>query len=266
MSNAQKNRTSQPETDGSVLNGTGDLAIDTERMGKICKKLKEPDPWPKRFSQTVKERHDKIIRRANEIKEQEFVLVLWKEVRHALTNLSLARRDEFEREFLPLIQEALGGTGDNNEGASPADLPIHVAYLGAEGQPYCEAMVTLMKQADALTFTFDQLSARDPPPSRLAEINKSFEQDKVLAVATVEAGRRVAETAVDDLLADRFQEVRKSSGLTAEEENRGRLLLSRGVTTDTPTYEPLGWGNVSRDAERALRKLCFAGDTHGKDH
>lgn len=185
---------------------------------------------------------------------------------HILTTLRLARREAFEGGFLPLIQEALGGTGDNNEGANLANQPLHVAYLGAEGQPYCEAMVTLMKQADALIFTFDQLSARSPPPSRLSEINASFQQDKGLAAATVEAGRRVAETAVDDLLADRFQEVRSSSSLTAEEENKGRLLLSKGVTSDTPTHEPLGWGNVSRDAERALKKLCFAGDIHGKDH
>lgn len=52
--------------------------IDAERMGKICKKLKEPDPWPNRFSQTIKEQHNTILRRVDEMKEQEFVLVLWK--------------------------------------------------------------------------------------------------------------------------------------------------------------------------------------------
>ncbi|KIW20892.1 hypothetical protein PV08_01471 [Exophiala spinifera] len=237
------------EAGESVHNASGDLAIDTERMGKICKKLKEPDLWPKRFAQIIKEQQNNITKKIKEMTAQD-----------------LALQEEFDRGFLPLIQEALGGAGASNEASNLATQPIHVAYLGAEGQPYCEAMITLMKQADALIFALDQLSARTPPPSRLSDINMSFEQDKAAAVATIEAGRRVAETAVEDLLADRLQEVRSSTGLTAEEENRGKILLSKGVTSDTPILEPMGWGNVSRDAERALRKLCFAGDIHAKDH
>ncbi|KAJ9495147.1 hypothetical protein H2202_009397 [Exophiala xenobiotica] len=247
-----------PEGGGIADGGAGDLAtivlsliitsIDAERMGKICEKLKEPDPWPERFSRKIKERHDGVMKKLKDIKEQN----------------RTSKRD-FEAGFLPLIQEALGCIGDHTA-ASQSTRPVHVQHLGAEGQPYCEALVNLMKHSDAVIFAFDQLSGRTPEPSRLPEINASLKKDREVAVATVEAGKRVAEADVENLLADRFQEVRSPVGISAEEKQRGRMLLSRGVNGDTSTKEPLGWGNIARDAERALEKLCFAGQKHAKDH
>lgn len=166
---------------------------------------------------------------------------------------------------MPLITEALGGI-DENEAANPSNKTIHVDFLGAEGQPFCDGLIKLMKQSDALISAFHQLSACQQQQSSLREIHTSFKKEKDIAVATIEAGRRLAEADVENLLADRFQEVRSPPGLNAQEQQSGRMLLSRGNNESTPRKEPRGWGNVARDAERAMAKLYFAGEKHSKEH
>ncbi|KAI1612099.1 hypothetical protein EDD36DRAFT_274547 [Exophiala viscosa] len=239
---------SQPESSAFSDIYARELAIDTERMGKICEKLKEPDPWPSRFSKTIEQRHEGIVNKLKESREN-----------------NAADKAAFEHEFLPLIQKALGGI-DGKDEVNPANTAIHVDFLGAERQPYCEGLVNLMKQSDALIRAFDQLSAREAEQSRFGEIITSFKKEKDVAVATVQAGRQVAEADVENLLADRFQNIRSPSGLKAEEQQRGRMLLSRGINLPTATRETVGWGNVARDAEKAMAKLCFAGHKHLKEH
>ncbi|KAK5036880.1 hypothetical protein LTR13_005260 [Exophiala sideris] len=255
---------SQPESNATSDTHARDLAIDTERMGKICQKLKEPDPWPSRFSRTIEERHEGIMNKLKKIRENKYTSTQ-ANTSPQLTANSAADKQTFKDEFLPLIQEAFEGI-DGKVEINPANTAIHVDFLGAEGQPYCEGLVSLMKQSDALIRAFDELSARKPQQSRLREINTSFKKEKDVAVATVEAGRRVAEADVENLLADKFQEVRTPPDLDAEEQQRGRMLLSRGVNKLTPTRETIGWGNVARDAEKAMAKLCFAGQKHLKQH
>lgn len=48
------------------------ISIDAERMGKICEKLKEPDPWPEEFSRNIRERHDGVRKKLKDIKEQKY--------------------------------------------------------------------------------------------------------------------------------------------------------------------------------------------------
>lgn len=172
-------------------------------------------------------------------------------------NGSVAAQEKFETELSPLLKSALGGVGEQGE-LFASTLPVHVQFLGAEGQPYCDSLVSLMKQADALLFAYDQLLAREPQVSRLQDLRASFKRDKEVATATVEAGKRVARADIDRLLADGLHEVQAPSGLSAEEKQRGRMLLQQGSDQESSAKEPLGWGNVARDVERAIEKLCFA--------
>jgi len=171
----------------------------------------------------------------------------------------------FETEFVPLIRTALGGLANSLDHSSSPSRLINVQYLGAEGQPYCEGLVNVLKQCDVLIFACDQLAGRSSQPSHLQDINASFKKDKELALATIEAGRRVAETDTEKLLADSFEEVRIPHGLTSEEELRGRLLLSRGFDKETSPKQPLGLGKIAGDAGRAIEKLCFAGLSNLRD-
>ncbi|KAL2416439.1 hypothetical protein ABEF95_016256 [Exophiala dermatitidis] len=233
------------------------LVLDPERMGQICEKLQEPDPWPRRFSESIKQRQESIRKKVDEIR---------------------VKRQAFEAAFAPLIQSALEGLGGDQDVPSAAaaaatlavrtPMPIHVPFLGAEGQPFCGGLVKLMQQSDALIFAYDQLSQRQVQTSRLENIKTCFDEDKQLAVATLEAGQAVATMEVERLLADGFHKVGDSHGLSAEDVQKGRMLLARGAAAGAGAdmtgkmghkEQPLGWGNVARDTEKAIEKLCYAG-------
>lgn len=176
----------------------------------------------------------------------------------------------FKNEFAPLISAALRGIGDDNNTYSssssspPASThPISVQFLGAEGQPYCDSMIKLMEQSGALIFAYDELAGREARPSRLREMGTSFNKDVAVTVATLDAGKKVAGWDIEKLLADRFQDVRTPQDLTGEDGHKGRMLLSRGASKEPPEKEPSGLGNIARDVEKAIERLCFAGQGHG---
>ncbi|EXJ77909.1 hypothetical protein A1O3_09068 [Capronia epimyces CBS 606.96] len=219
-------------------------------MGKICNKLKEPDPWPDQFAESMKGRQENITKKLKEFRLK-----------------STSDEQTFKAAFSPLMKTALAGLADDSATSpSSSAVPIHVPFLGPEGQPYCDGLVNLMRQSDTLTFAYDQLSGRGPQTSRLQDIRTSFEKDKEVAVATLEAGKQVAKIEIERLLADKFQEVRTPHDLTADDMNKGRLLLSRGAVNNTSLKQPLGWGNVARDTERAMENLCCAGQGNGRNH
>ncbi|KIW92379.1 uncharacterized protein Z519_07363 [Cladophialophora bantiana CBS 173.52] len=127
-------------------------------------------------------------------------------------------------------------------------------------------MVNLMKQSGALIFAYDELAGRPSHTSRLQETGASFEKDKGVSVATIEAGKKIAGMEIEKLLADRFQEVRDLHSLTGEEEQKGRLLLSHGTDKqEAALKQTLGWGNVARDTEMAIERLCFAGQVQASE-
>ncbi|KIW22669.1 60S ribosomal protein L15 [Cladophialophora immunda] len=221
-----------------------DLPFNQEKMDKIWEKLNTADPWPRQFGNVVKDKQSFLVTKLKKIKEK-----------NALDKQS------FDAEITPLLKSALGSfaSGVPTDPTSFA-APIQVQFLGAEGQMYCDAMVDLMKQSGALIFAYDELARRSSHQSRLQEIRASFEKDKEVSVSTIEAGKKVTSMDIEKLLADRLHEVRDPHGVTAEEEQKGRMLLSHGTDhQEAASKETLGWGNVARDAEMAMERLCFAG-------
>ncbi|OAL18405.1 hypothetical protein AYO22_10725 [Fonsecaea multimorphosa] len=227
-----------------------DPPFDQEKMDKIWEKLNKADPWPRQFGNVIKDRQSRLIKKLKEIKEK-----------NALDKQS------FEAEIAPLLSSALGGfaSGLPNDPTSFA-APIEVRFLGAEGQIYCEAMVDLMKQSGALIFAYDELAGRPAHTSRLQDIRTSFEKDTGVSASTIEAGRKVTGMEIEKLLADSLHEVRDLHGLTADEEQKGKMLLSHGMDQqEAASKHTLGWGNVARDTETAIERLCFAGHVQASD-
>lgn len=155
-----------------------------------------------------------------------------------------------------------------DEPSDPAafSLPIQVQYLGVERQPYSAAMSDLLVQSGLLLVAYDEIAGQQTHESRLAGVETSFKKDKQATESTIEAGKKVAVMEVEKLLTDRFNEVRLPYNLTGEEEHKGRLLLSRGGDKEEQPEQPLGWGNVASDMERAVEKLCFAGRPDSDGH
>ncbi len=155
-----------------------------------------------------------------------------------------------------------------DEHADPATFtfPIQVQYLGAEGQPFCDAMSDLMRHSGTLLVAYDELARRDAHKSRLEGVGASFKKDKGVTKSTIEAGKKVATTDIERLLVDRFNEVRLPQDLSGEEEHNGRLLLSRGTNKETQSKQSLGWGNVALDTEEVIGRLCYVGELDDGEH
>ncbi|OAP64010.1 hypothetical protein AYL99_03237 [Fonsecaea erecta] len=228
-----------------------DGPFDQEKIDKIWEKLNTADPWPIQFANVIRERQSGLNKKLTAIKEE-----------------SAWDKQSFEAEIAPLLQSALGGFASGLPSDPPdKPTPIHVQFLGAEGQMYCDAMVNLLKQSGALLFAYDELAGRPAYTSRLQETRTSFEKDKGVSVSSIEAGKKITGMEIEKLLADKFHEVRDLHGLTIEEEQKGRMLLSHGtdqqeaaVSKQTP-----GWGNIARDTEMAIERLCFAGHGQASD-
>lgn len=164
-------------------------------------------------------------------------------------------------EFLPLANSALVGLGDDPRILlSSAQVPRRIPFLGPEGQPFCNALVDLLKQSDSVIYVHGQLAKRAPQSPHIQGISAIFDGEKAVAAKTIHAGQQIVVTEMERLLADGFHEVRSGFNTpTAEEEQQGRLLLLRGMNQEAPEKQTRGWGSVARDTERAMEKLCFAG-------
>jgi hypothetical protein len=84
-------------------------------------------------------------------------------------------------------------------------------------------------------------------------------KDKQAASETFLAGKRVALRDVDFMLADRMNEVRGRSDITAEDEHKGRLLLSRHKDAMKEKRGNVGWGVIASGIEKYARKLDGVG-------
>ncbi|KAJ9615158.1 hypothetical protein H2200_001232 [Cladophialophora chaetospira] len=203
----------------------------------------KPDPWLGEFTNTVRARQDAVVERLKDVQDK-----------------SVLDKQAFDAEVAPLISAALGGLLDEHTDPASFTFPIQVRYLGAETQPFCDAMGELMRHSGTLLLAYDELARRNAHKSRLGEVEASFKKDKGVTESTIEAGKKVATTDIERLLVDRFNEARLPHDLTGEEEHKGRLLLSRGMSKETQSKQILGWGNVALDTESAIESLCYAGE------
>ncbi|OCT48649.1 hypothetical protein CLCR_05017 [Cladophialophora carrionii] len=219
------------------------LEDNQKKLKAFFDQVSKTNPWPGRFVKTVRSRQEAVLKKVEEIREK-----------------SVSDKKEFDAEMAPLLSAALGGLTDEPSDSASFSFPMQVRYLGAETQPYCEAMCGLLEQSGALVLAYDELAGRPTHKSRLDLIEASFKDDREATESTVAAGKKVAAFQIERLLTDRYNEVRTPHDLTAEEEHQGKVLLSHG-THENPQSKPTpGWGNVAVDTERAVGRLCFAGE------
>jgi hypothetical protein len=159
----------------------------------------------------------------------------------------------------PLINAALVIPADDAPQSAAAALPIQIREVGAAMQPFHEAMTGMKKDAQKLLDLYKKHVRRDTRASRLETITESFKKDKGVTEASVQAGAKVTQKEIENLLTDRFHEVRAGCEITDEEEKMGRLLLDQGATKDAKS-KTMGWGNVAMEVEDAVERLCLAGD------
>lgn len=152
-----------------------------------------------------------------------------------------------------------------------SESSINVGFPVIEHQELYEKTKALMIRSKNLVDIYQTLSntaAPAPDAVRLQNVQKVFEKDKESTRRSFAAGKNVALTDVQGMLADRYHEVRGRSGLHRDEEARGRTLLAKGKGADQEGETGgevnsegagqdvlMGWGNVAVDMQKAVKRL-----------
>lgn len=134
---------------------------------------------------------------------------------------------------------------------------LEVPFVAAGHQGFIEKLSELFKASYDLVNNFNDLVEQEQgiPQSRLEGFEQDTQGDEEAMLNMINSGRRVAARIVDAMLADRYNEVRGRSNLSREDEQQGRMLLSKGEEGHKEAHESMGWGNVAADARKAVHKL-----------
>ena len=178
--------------------------------------------------------------------------------RHIDTSDSLDGQVKFETDMIALFRQALLPleAAEANQDTPEEDGKLKVEFTAMGQQAYGDRVADLVDASQGLIDQYNKLTLQQPKKSRLDEIRTTFEKDKQSALAMIAAGRRVAATDIQDMLADRHHKVRGRGTITREEESKGRHLLSRGrLESDGVVDKGQGWGNVATEMKKAVAGL-----------
>ena len=156
-----------------------------------------------------------------------------------------------------MFRKALASLDDDEAPEAEDESVLEVPFVAAGHQNYIHEITQLVAASYELINTFDRLLKEENkiPNSRLENMKGDFLKDREAVLSTIEAGRRVAARDIQTMLSDRHNEVRGRSNLTREDEQKGRILLSKGEDDNKENHEAVGWGNVAADARKAVHKL-----------
>lgn len=113
----------------------------------------------------------------------------------------------------------------------------------------------MLSDSYALINCYREENRREIPASRSENLVDTFEKDREAALATIEAARNVTMHEVENALADQHHEVRNGSEMSVEEEQMGRLLLSKAGTTSNNSNQEVSWEALVMETSTALKGL-----------
>jgi hypothetical protein len=115
----------------------------------------------------------------------------------------------------------------------------------------------LLEESKKLLAQYNELAQQHSETSRIEDLSNTFAIDKDQTAHALAAGRRVADTDIDDMLADKMHEAHGRKAITADDERLGRDILQIGQNQrpEPAELDTEGWGKVAHRAQRAVEKL-----------
>ena len=145
-------------------------------------------------------------------------------------------------------QDAVAVPGDSSK------LKVPVTAVGH--QALGDRIADLLGASNELVKQYKTLTTKPPHQSRVDEVRGTFKKDKLAALATIAAGRKVAIRDIQSMLVDCYHEVRGSSEITMDEDATGRMLFAKGERGgEEGGQEGVGWGTVALDMKKGIDKL-----------
>lgn len=145
--------------------------------------------------------------------------------------------------------------------ASPTELskPLHIAQVTEQGQHLHQQSMLLLEESKVLLETFNMLAERDPGASCLEKVADEFNRNRDYTEKLFAIGRKFGKSAIEDMLADKYNEVRRQRTVSKDEEVMGQMVFDNAdLRTEDMTMamaECEGWGSVADKAIRAAQKM-----------
>ena len=145
-------------------------------------------------------------------------------------------------------------------GAAPTDFtkPLHIEPLHLGGLYFNEQSTRLLEECKVLLEEFKGLDACDLGDSPVNKLIKRFNSDFDYTARVFAAGRKVGQSKIEDMLADRRNAVR-GRRLDLKEEELGQSVFRSAKPNredeDVIMEECEGWGNVAYKASRAAQEM-----------
>jgi hypothetical protein len=103
---------------------------------------------------------------------------------------------------------------------------------------------------------YNDLAGKNIGPSPLDQLEATFRRDCEYTSSVLAAGKKVAKSEIEDMMADRYNEVRGRRALTEDEAKLGKEIFdSADQDADTVMSDTEGWGEVAYKTSRAARKM-----------
>lgn len=166
---------------------------------------------------------------------------------------------QFSTEFFHLIGAALAPIGTQVEDATH---PLQIIYVTPSTQPLHTTSAALLEESRKLLAQYQELTRQQSQTRHLSDLAEKFETDKEQVRLAIAAARKVVEGDIDDMLADKTQEVRGRKTITVDDQSLGSDVLRIGQARQEQTArvdpDGEGWGEVASKAKRAVHRLCKA--------
>ena len=145
-------------------------------------------------------------------------------------------------------------------GTTPTDFkkPLHIGPIHLGGRYFNEQSTRLLEECKVLLKEFKELDVCESDDSPVDKLIVRFNADRDYTERLFAAGRKVGQSKIEDMLADKRNTVR-GRRLDSKEEELGQSVFRSAKPNredeDVIMEECEGWGNVAYKASRAAQEM-----------
>lgn len=134
--------------------------------------------------------------------------------------------------------------------------PLHILHVTGQGQYLQNETVRLLEESRALLQEYGGLNMPDSSESPLENAVAKFNHDSETTEDVFASGRKAGKRAVENMLADKYNEVRERTQVSTPEKEMAQLLVPADRQDEDMTMEGHeGWGSIADKSRRAAQKM-----------
>jgi hypothetical protein len=134
--------------------------------------------------------------------------------------------------------------------------PLPILHVTGQGQYLQNETVRLLEESRALLQEYEELNAPDSGESPLEKAVAKFNHESETTEGILASGRKAGKRAVENMLADKYNEIRERTQISTPEKEMAQLFVPADRQDEDVTMEGYeGWGSIADKSRRAAQKM-----------